>query len=161
MNNQTGKGYLRVWVTSAGGTLPVVGVPVQILDDNGNLLHVLRTGEGGLTPTVTLAAPAASEGLTPGTKPYRTYGVRVERDGYVPIAGIQTPIFDGITAVQPVTLLPVTQTGGMAPNLPPLQLYPSQGYQRIQEGGGNMTEMSAGRGTPEIDRLTLDDEEDI
>lgn len=102
------QGFLRIWITAAGGTVPVAGVPVRILDENGKLLHVLRSGESGLTPTVTLPAPPASESLTPGTKPYTTYRVAVETPGYAPVPLLPVPIFDGITSLQPVALTPVT-----------------------------------------------------
>lgn len=108
MNHSSPMGFLRIWITAAGGTVPVAGVPVRILDENGELLHVLRSGESGLTPTVTLPAPPASESLTPGTKPYTTYRVSVEAPGYAPVPLLPVPIFDGITSLQPVTLVPVT-----------------------------------------------------
>lgn len=104
------QGFLRIWITAAGGTVPVAGVPVRILDEDGELLHVLRSGESGLTPTVALPAPPASESLTPRTKPYTSYRVSVEAPGYAPVPLLPVPIFDGITALQPVTLVPVTDT---------------------------------------------------
>lgn len=102
------QGFLRIWVTAAGGTLPLSGVPVQVFDEDGTLLHVLRSGESGLTTTVTLPAPPASESLTPGTKPYATYRVSVDAPGYTPISAFSVPIFDGITSLQPIALVPVT-----------------------------------------------------
>lgn len=109
MNEMDSMGYLRIWITSAGGTVPVQGIPVQVSDGEGNLLHVLRTGESGLTKTVALSAPPADESLVPGTHPYTNYLVTIEGEGFAPIRELSVPIFDGITSLQPITLLPSTE----------------------------------------------------
>ena len=129
------EGYLRIWTITAGGTLPVQGVPVQIREENGNILHVLRTGESGLTPTVALPAPPAAESLTPnGTmQPYTPYYVTVELSGYQPVRELVVPIFDGITSLQPITLLPA-QSGTDAAPAAPWLVYPQIPYQRLRQG---------------------------
>ncbi|MBR4961519.1 MAG: hypothetical protein IKY52_11535 [Clostridia bacterium] len=131
----SGKGYLRIWVTEAGGALPVRGVPVQIRDEAGNTLQVLRTGESGLTPTAELPAPPASESQRPesSTRPYAAYRVFVEMPGYVPVRELSVPVFDGITSLQPVNLLPLSGTGEMQTPSPYL-VYPQEPYQRIRQG---------------------------
>lgn len=122
------QGFLRVWVTTAGGTLPVPGVPVRITDEDGTLLHVLRTSESGLTPTVALPAPPAAESLTPGTKPYSTYQISVDQTGYTPVPLLLVPIFDGITSLQPIPLVPATETSAMAVDdmAPPYLIHPQR-----------------------------------
>ncbi len=130
MSEQKGKGYLRIWTTTAGSALPVTGVAIRIEDEAGNLLHVLRTGESGLTPTVALPAPPASDSLKPDTagKPYAAYYLTVDMPGYQPVRSLAVPIFDGITSLQPVTLLPLTASGSAAPDSPYL-LYPRVPYE--------------------------------
>ncbi len=134
MSEQNGKGYLRIWTTTAGSALPVTGVAIRIEDEAGNLLHVLRTGESGLTPTVTLPAPPASDSLKPDTagKPYAAYYLTIDMPEYQPIRSLAVPIFDGITSLQPVTLLPLT-AGGAASNDSPYLLYPRVPYERPDE----------------------------
>ncbi|MBQ8641509.1 MAG: hypothetical protein IJ480_04765 [Clostridia bacterium] len=135
MNTMPGKGYLRIWTTTAGGSLPVQGVPVQIRDEAGNVLHVLRTGESGLTPMVELPAPPAADSLRPENtvRPYTPYFVSVELTGYQPVRELVVPIFDGITSLQPVTLLPEAGDGGM-PSPSPYLVYPQVPYPRIRQG---------------------------
>lgn len=128
------KGYLRIWTTTAGGSLPVQGVPVQIRDETGNILHVLRTGESGLTPTVELSAPPASDSLTPGSSaaPYALYLVTVELSGYQPVREMAVPVFDGITSLQPITLVPAQEEGSISMPRPYL-IQPQIPYQRLRQ----------------------------
>ena len=111
------------------------GVPVQIREQNGNILHILRTGESGLTPTVELPAPPASGSLTPGNpaSPYTPYMVTVELSGYQPVRELTVPIFEGITSLQPITLLPAGDgAGASAPS--PYLIQPQVPYQRLRQG---------------------------
>ena len=110
----SGNGYLKVRVTTVGGTVPTVGAEVVISEysaaDNGTdeVLYTLRTGRGGVTPTVMLPAPRVSESLTPGAvQPYGTYAIRVTKPGYYPVELAAVPVFDRVTSVQSVDLLPV------------------------------------------------------
>ncbi len=131
MNKPNGEGYLRIWTTTAGNALPVPGVAIRIEDEGGTVLHVLRTGESGLTPVVALPAPPAAESLKPDTvgKPYASYYLTVEMPNYQPVQSLAVPIFDGITSLQPVTLLPITTTGEIPADSPYL-LYPRVPYER-------------------------------
>ena len=128
------KGYLRIWTTTAGGSLPVQGVPVQIRDETGHILHVLRTGESGLTPTAELSAPPASDSLTPGSSaaPYALYLVTVELSGYQPVREMAVPVFDGITSLQPITLVPA-QDEDTVPMLQPYLIHSQAPYQRLRQ----------------------------
>ena len=109
----SGNGYLKVRVTTVGGTVPTVGAEVTIseysaADDGGDeVLYTLRTGRSGVTPTVMLPAPRMSESLAPGAaQPYGTYAIRVEKAGYYPVELAGVPVFDRVTSVQSVDLLP-------------------------------------------------------
>jgi len=168
MNSNTGgKGFLRIWATTAGQSLPVQGVPVRILDGDGKLLHVLRTGEGGLTATVELTTPPAAESLAPGSsqKPYTAYTVTAEMTGFQPVRDLTVPVFDGITSVQPLVLIPASSQGP-AGNTSPILVYPEEMYANLTRGGGTAenplpeTEPQyplRPRNTPEGDRSYLDD----
>lgn len=120
--NESGTGYLRVRVTSAGGSLPVEGAIVKIYnyneegdDEAGDLIYSLRTGSGGLTESVELSAPPVSESFEPGgAVPYSLYNISVTYSGYYPVEGVGVPIFDGIVAVQPVNLMPISEAESIA-----------------------------------------------
>lgn len=120
MNNNTSEGYLRIRVTTTGNTLPLEGANVIISEyspDNTNdtVLYSLRTDRGGLTDTVALPAPASSDSMRPGfVQPYSLYNISVTYDGYYPVEGVGVPIFAGITAVQPVNLLPLGEEESIA-----------------------------------------------
>ena len=141
----TGSGYLRVRVTRAGGSLPVEGAEVVITeyrpegeqDGNGELRYRLTTGNGGLTQTVILPAPAAGDSLRPGAaQPYSLYNVTVRYDGYYPVEGVGVPVFDRVTAVQPVDLMPV-ESGGAPGGLRDgrVMIYETPDSQSLQPGG--------------------------
>jgi len=110
MERHIGRGYLKIWVTTAGRTLPIKGVTVKVYTQDGKLLYSLQTGDGGLTSTVELEAPSAAESQQPmpGVKPYATYVIRINADGFRPVSDGDVNIFEGITAIQPVELVPLS-----------------------------------------------------
>ena len=117
--DQSGNGYLKMRITTVGGTVPADGATVIISEsgqNGGDVLYTLRTNRGGVTPTVMLPAPRMSESLTPGaTQPYGLYDIRITRDGYIPVELDSVPIFDRVTSVQSVDLLP-SDTERMLPD---------------------------------------------
>ena len=120
--NENGNGFLRIRVTEAGRTLPVKGAVVRITEypgegdaADGRLLYAMRTDENGLTPLVSLPAPPAEESRKPGAaQPYAVYNISVTYDGYYPVEGVGIPIFDRVTAVQPINLQPFTEADRLA-----------------------------------------------
>ncbi|MBQ8187155.1 MAG: hypothetical protein IJ037_09855, partial [Clostridia bacterium] len=115
----TGMGRLRIRVTAAGGNLPVRDAAVTVSEytegGDGELLYSLRTDEGGLTEIVTLPAPPASESMKPGAaRPYALYNIDVSYPGFYPVEGVAVPVFDRITAVQPVNLYPLSEEDSLA-----------------------------------------------
>lgn len=116
--SESGIGYLRVRVTAAD--LPVSGVAVRIAEypengADGEILYSVLTDENGLTPITELAAPPANESITPGyAQPYAVYNIFVDYGGYYPVEGVGVPIFDKVTAIQPVKLVPLTEEDRIA-----------------------------------------------
>lgn len=101
-------GYLQIQTRTANDAIPLDGVPVRILDDEGNTLYRLTTDESGETQTVPLQTLDRSFSQNPnylGT-PYANYGVIVEAEGFEPVSVTGIPIFDGETATLPVILIP-------------------------------------------------------
>jgi len=112
----TGTGYLVVRVTTASEALPLEGANVTVYGDEANFSSViarLTTDNDGLTPKLALMAPprSLSESANSHSRPFATYTVTVNKDGYYPLDSRSVPIFDGITSVQPADLIPLPQNG--------------------------------------------------
>lgn len=102
-------GYLQIQTRTAQEAIPLDGSQVRVLDDEGNTLYRLITDTSGETQTVALETVNRSFSLNPnylGT-PYANYSVTVEAEGFQPVSVTKIPIFDGETAVLPVTMMPL------------------------------------------------------
>lgn len=65
-----------------------------------------------MTPKLSLPAPPANEANSPGNNtPYSTYNIDVSQNGYYSHTYQNVPIFDRITALQPVELVPLSANG--------------------------------------------------
>lgn len=130
---ENGSGFLQVQVTSANGAVPEEGAQVLIYDypeeDSGELsrlLMTLKTDRSGQTPKVELPAPPKSFSQTPGgEKPYSAYNIEVSKDGFFNVEGVGVPVFDGVTSLQRINLIP------QGSNVQ----YPSEGIQIIEAPG--------------------------
>lgn len=103
-------GYLVVNVSTARGAIPLSGATVSVMydeEDNTSIFTVTTTGNDGKTDKLELPAPSRSLSEVPGNKkPYATYTVSVEKDGYYTVTDVSVPVFSGITSIQPVEMLP-------------------------------------------------------
>lgn len=110
-------GRLQVAVTTALGAIPLEGAEVHIYgvtaeDGTRETLYTLSTDVSGRTQKVLL--PTVSEALSesPGNPyPYTAYTVSVRKTGYYNTEKINIPIFEGITSIQPVDMIPVAEYG--------------------------------------------------
>ena len=149
----TGMGRLRIRVTEAGGVLPVQGAVVTVSEytenGNGELLYSLRTDKGGLTETMTLAAPPATDSMKPGAaRPYSLYNVDVSYPGYYPVENVAVPVFDRITAVQPVNLLPLSEKDQLADaEQGRVMIYETPDSQSLQPGGVTREDVGRNNGS--------------
>ena len=104
-------GYLTIQARTAHDAIPLEGVHVRVLDDQGNVLYHIITDESGETQTVPLETLDRSFSQNPyfSGLPFSSYNVQVQREGFdaLYVAGI--PIYDGETAVLPVALQPMQQ----------------------------------------------------
>ena len=109
----TGKADLIVQVFTARQALPIEGATVTVsrvvdLQGNRDMMAVHITDENGKTPPITLPTPPLYLSENPGyAHPYSEYTVDVKKKGYFEnnVRGIQ--MFDGITTVEPVNLIPL------------------------------------------------------
>ncbi len=111
----TGTGYLVVRASAASESLPLEGATVFIRGGKENdsaLIASLTTGIDGLTPKVALAAPPRSLSESPGNiTPFSSYTIDVHLNGYPTVTAQNIPIFDGITSVQSVVMIPLPKNG--------------------------------------------------
>lgn len=109
-------GSLVFRLSTAGGALPVEGASVTLTgsgDDENKIYAVLRSDSSGNTPKIDLPAPQRSSSFNPDIeKPYAVYKASVVKEGYKIVENIMIPIFSGITALQPVEMLPAESSGG-------------------------------------------------
>lgn len=117
----TAKGFLKVRVTRAGGTLPVEGAMVTISEyinataADDKILYSMRTDRGGLTETVSLPAPSFTDSTRPGNaQPFALYNISVKYSGFYPVELVGVPVFGGVVAVQPVDLMPGSEADRIA-----------------------------------------------
>lgn len=110
-----GNGYLIVRVSAASGTIPLENALVTVYDaDKGNssIVATRYTDSGGRTDKITLEAPPRALSESPdsgGVRPYSIYNVDVVKDGYYDSFNLEVPIFDGVTSVLPVDMLPLAE----------------------------------------------------
>lgn len=109
----TGNADLIVQVFTARQALPISGATVtvsRIAGDEGRLegLAVHITDENGKTPAISLPTPPKYLSEAPGNiRPYSEYVVDVKKSGYFDnvVRGIQ--MFDSITTIEPVNMIPL------------------------------------------------------
>lgn len=114
---EQGRGYITVSVRTAGGAIPVEGASITIKSSNGaesNIIAVMLTDSGGVSDIVALPAPPKENSLSPGQGPVCSYyTIDTDRSGYYSVVNSNVPIFDGITSVQQVLLVPVAGGNGV------------------------------------------------
>ena len=127
MNIDNGSiGFLQVAVKTANGALPVQNANVSIYsysngEENGNILYSLTTDTDGKTGKVALDAKSKSLSMTPienGVIPFTTYNIKVNAEGFYENSYINAPVFEGITSIQPVELIPVLENSGTGDDYP-------------------------------------------
>ena len=105
-----GVGYLVVRVSTANGAVPLEGARVSIRgsqEENKSFFTQKITGISGLTEKVALPAPPKALSEAPSnTRPYSLYSIDVFADGYNDVFFVNVPIFDSITSIQPVSMIP-------------------------------------------------------
>ena len=115
----SGTGYLLMRVSTAQGAIPVEGATVTVRDGNatqgkGSVVRVLVTDRDGKTERIALAAPPRENSERPvAALPYATYYADVEAKGYYRQSFNSIPVYDTITSIQPVFLIPIAQSGNV------------------------------------------------
>lgn len=108
--NNMGTGFLRVEVTSADRAYPAENALVIITEiKNGreSILYILETDKNGAAPIAELSAPVFSGSEISDKKPFSYYNVMVYAKGFYEVQNKNIAIFNGITSILPVNLIPV------------------------------------------------------
>ena len=106
---EQGKGFITVNVRTAGGALPVEGASVTVSTSDGinsTVVAVMFTDSGGASEVISLPAPPRSESQSPGNSPVCSCSV----------VNTNVPVFDGVTSVQQVFLVPLAGGAPMPPS---------------------------------------------
>ena len=114
-----GYGYMIVRVTTARGAIPLEGAIVSVNNydpefegGRGDVIAVYNSGQSGLTERFPLPAPPRSLSMSPGNgKSYETYNLNVTYPGYYQKFYVNVPVFEGITAIQNVDMIPLPENG--------------------------------------------------
>ena len=115
----TGQGRLIIHVTTARGAIPLEGAKVNIRNNlpdsapaKGDVIASVVSDPDGNTAPFLLSTPSRSQSQQPtdkGIKPYSTYNVEVVLEGFYTQYYYNIPIFDQITAIQPVDMIPLPE----------------------------------------------------
>ena len=147
MNNEPATdscyGFLVVQVTTARGAIPLENAQVDILtydpvdpppETKGMLIATLTTNSDGNTPTIRLPSPPCSNAGSPDSgRPYALYQAEVRHEGYYDQVHVGIPVYEGITVIQPVVLIPLPENGSGLPA--PETRYFDTETDEINEGG--------------------------
>ncbi len=104
-------GYLTIQARTAHDAVPLANVHITILDNMKNNIYELTTDENGETqivPLETLDKSFSQNQYFSGT-PYFSYSVLADKEGFHSLSVSDIPIFDGETAVLPVSLVPMQE----------------------------------------------------
>lgn len=110
------QGTLRVQVFAAGRSFPVSGadvtVEVPFLTGSKELFKG-KTDRDGIADGIALPAPSKNLSLdeTNTKEPFALYNVRISHPDYAMGEYSNVPVFDSVKSIQPVELVPLTQSG--------------------------------------------------
>ena len=118
--NYSGVGFLVVKISTAKGAIPISGALVTVSGtqngDNG-VYAVVMTDSDGIARKIPIPAPPKSSSESSGQNdPYATYGLEVVKAGYYSETLASIPIFDTVTSVQNVFLVPLSSGNPAGPD---------------------------------------------
>lgn len=116
-------GFLSVIVRTANGAIPIEGAIVNVYENretkngngdftnaNGYLLYTARTNSSGQAEKIALPTKSSALSQEPGNeRPFMSYNVFASKEGYFDSDVINVPVFQGITSLQPINLIPLSE----------------------------------------------------
>lgn len=114
MDTRQNIGYLVANVATARGAIPLEGATVTVFDTTNlpsSLMTSVQTDSSGKTERIALPAPPRMLSGEPGNvKPFATYMIQVEKEGYYTVTNNGVPVFEGVTSIQPVEMVPLADS---------------------------------------------------
>ncbi len=109
-----GKGYLKVQAFSGKQSFPIVNARVIVSKNFNSGSHTFYdelTDTSGIVDNLELNTPEKDLAKQDNkTSPFSTYTVRVTHPYFITTVYTNVPMFDGITSIQPVNMIPRTGT---------------------------------------------------
>lgn len=120
MNSQNENiGFLIVEATTANGAIPIEDALIYVYpsgdkgafpDDISGALYSLRSDTSGRSEKIALETKPRSLSLSPSNlTPFLTYNIYVKADGFYDSQKLNVPIFQGVTSIQPVEMIPLSE----------------------------------------------------
>jgi hypothetical protein len=114
-SSSEGVGYLQLRISTAQGAIPLQNAQVIVREPKergSGLVAILLSDRSGLTPIISLpTVPRALSEIPGNSLPFYVYYVDVSKEGYYTQYYQNVPVFDGISAVQSVEMIPLPQNG--------------------------------------------------
>lgn len=112
--DMSGEGKLIVNVTTVRGLYPVKNALISVFKgtvDNMELIAKENTDESGKTPIIRLPAPPSvlTESPENTVRPYAFYNILTEADGFISNINYNAAVFDGVTSLQNVDMIPLSK----------------------------------------------------
>lgn len=109
-------GSILAFVTTLRAIYPIEGAKVTIFTGNLDDMQIIATGrtdQSGKSPVFSLPAPPRNLSESPGIsdKPYSSYNMMVQADGYLDNIHLNIPVFSGVQSVQRSNMM-LTETAG-------------------------------------------------
>lgn len=121
VEGENGTASLIVRTTTAREALPLEGTLVIISRNIGGgptLQWMGLTDISGNTVRIPLPAPDEGRSERPGdTRPYASYIIQAVKNGYYTAEFRNVPVFAGVTAIQPVEMVPLPAESGNVPQM--------------------------------------------
>jgi hypothetical protein len=112
-------GFLIVETTTANGAFPVEDALIYVYpsSDNGafpsdlsGAIYSLRSDSSGRSDKIALKTKPRSLSEAPNNEsPFLSYNIYVKADGFYDSQKLNVPIFQGITSIQPVLMIPLSE----------------------------------------------------
>ena len=131
-------GFLTVIVRTANGALPIENAQVTIYDygngdsvvSNSDIIYVLSTDNSGRTQKVVLNTKSKDVSLAPKNQvPFKGYNINVTKEGYYDSSYVNVPIYQGVTSLQFVNLIPLSEYSS------PTDAIPNDGRVYVEASG--------------------------
>lgn len=112
--DNSGNGLLKVQVFSGREAFPIVSARVQVTKDFENGIYTFAddlTDTSGIVEGISLITPQKDMAQENNDiLPYSTYTIRVSHPNFITTLYTNVPVFDEVTSIQPVNLIPKTGT---------------------------------------------------